>query len=138
MRIALITAALFCMAGNVQANSSGHVSYESHTVSTWGAAESGGSHGTPSRRDRRRARRAERKAAGSCHGTLSYAAPVVSYAAPVAAEVTCEACAPVAAIAAPVYVASAPVYVPIVRQRAWRRPIVLASPMCITGTCNQP
>ena len=136
MKVLITLCALFCFASDAGANSSGSVAYETHTVTTWGAVTSGSSHGEMRRGQQRRANRKAKRAASSCHGTLSYAAPVVSYAAPVAAEVTCEACAPVAAIAAPVYVASAPVYVPVVRARIWRRPVaVVAAPLCLTGQC---
>ena len=127
MRIALITAALFCMAGNVQAQGSmASTSYASHTEVTWGHSESGSSHGEMRRGQQRRANRKAKRAAKGCHGSTSYAV-----AAPVAAEVACEACA----VVAPVYVAAAPMYVPVRRVRVWRRPVVVAAPLCVTGQC---
>ena len=143
MRVLITLCALFCFAATAQANSSASTSYETHTVTTWGAAESGGSHGEMRRGQQRRADRKARRAAKGSHGSVSYAAPVsygssgqLSYTpvmAPVAAEVACEACA---VVAAPVYVAAAPVYVPRVRVRVLRRPVaIVAAPLCLTGQC---
>jgi len=131
MRVLITLAALFCFAANAQANSSASTSYtHEHTEVTWGAAESGGSHGEMRRGQQRRADRKARRAAKGCHGSTSYA-PVAAPEAPLA----CEACA---VVAAPVYVAAAPVYVPVVRVRIWRRPMAaVAVPMCVTGQCPQ-
>ena len=146
MKVLVTLCALFCFAANAQANSSASTSYETHTVTTWGAAESGGSHGEMRRGQQRRAdRKARRAARGSAHHEM--AAPV-SYgssgstsfevAAPVAAEVVCEACEPVAFAAPVCIVAAAPVYVPVRRVRIWRRPMAaVAVPMCVTGQCPQ-
>jgi len=113
MRAVLTLAVLFFCVGDCRANSSASTSYETHTVTTWGHSESGGSHGEMRRGQQRRA---NRKASKGCHGSTSYA--VAPEAAPIAV-----------AVAAPVYV------VPVVRARIWRRPIIVAAPVCATGQC---
>jgi len=130
MRVLITLCALFCFASTAGANSSASTSYtHEHTEVTWGAAESGGSHGEMRRGQQRRANRKAKRASKGCHGSTSY-----EVAAPVAAPLACEACA----VVAPVYVASAPVYVPVVRARIWRRPMAaVAVPMCVTGQCPQ-
>ena len=147
MRVLIALCALFCFAATAQANSSAATSYETHTVTTWGAAESGGSHGEMRRGQQRRANRKAKRAAKGCMGATSYAAPVsyqssgsVSYApvvAPEAAPIACAACV-AAPICAPVVVSAAPVYIPVVRARLWRRPVaVMSAPVCVTGLCPQ-